>query len=341
MKRSILVGNGFLFHLEHLVSNYEYDSNLVNDIISTRNLFWRFKNLENDLNDILSRNDSIENILSLLNDLFFWYHKLDSFPISQECYNELRDNVKKIIDDNIVPIIQEFERSEKTHTYSKLWSLVKQFKIGESLTNHQDEIGVFTTNYDGYIDQILRKGDFDENDKLKGFVLKDGFAGGDNYHKTLYKPHINHSKIIHHLHSSYKFGWNNGVIIKTPSNQSNTDPLVILSDPNQKLTNIRMNSVLSTYWENFIYWINSSEELVIYGNSLQSDPHIVDVIIRYSTNIKTIYVIEKDLNGFDEVKSRLNEVEDKLIFIESINIGWSDFINIFNNPALLEQSLPF
>lgn len=339
MKRSILVGNGFLFHLEHLVRNYGYDSNLIDEIKDAQNLFGKFIEIENDLKKILQTDNSIENILSRLDDLFYWYHKSVSIPISSDCYNELNQRIKEIIDDKIVPIVRSFENHEKQGTYGKIWKEVEEYSIGESIEKSTDEIGVFTTNYDGYIDQILRKSSPSTDES--GFVFKDGFAGNKSHPLRLFDLNLKSKKIIHHIHSSYKFGWSDGEVIKVRSGEHNSDPHVLFSDSNKKLIHIRMNYVLSTYWENFIYWINSSEELVIYGNSLQSDPHIVDVIIRYSTKIKTIYVIEKDLNGFDKVKSRLKEVENKLSFINSNDIGWSDFIDIFNNPSSLKQSLPF
>lgn len=346
MKRTVIVGNGFIHHLRCLLQSdidnkYQdnvpsYLNKLNNELQEVTRLFNRFNSLEGELRSLLNAQDiSLEEVYQLVDDVVSWYqtrsaHKdLDS--TLAECINQINVIGDRLIREQIVPITEGFEEQEIKGVYKYVTKWLGTDigdAISQKLKKNKDQLGVFTTNYDGFLEQVLRTKDG------RGFLLKDGFAGSPDRPKTLYDDYFSKNKFMGHLHSSYKFGWNGKDWVKYSISREtrNRNPLIVYMNPKQKLDFIRRNEVLRKYWRHFERWIQKSDEVIIYGNSLASDPHIRNAVGNCSKEAK-IYVFDVH---YQAVKRQVeNNLDNQVSCMSTANINLERLSDIFSSPSNL------
>jgi hypothetical protein len=360
MRRVIIVGNGFIYHLNDLIQAEKTKFEKINNLIGRNgakncgqvigelgrvsNLFNHFDKLQSELKNFFSDKVQYEELFEKLDALLDWYRDKNKFKnvIDDKCFDGLEKLVEKIISEKIAPVIKEFEEQELGHAYGDLSRLFNGATVGDRVFSEQqvshDKIGVFTTNYDGFLVQLLRRS-VRENG---GFHFTDGFGGG-RYGKPVvpFEPYFSDSNFIAHLHSSYRIGYKNDELIKTKlkdEGERNTMPILVYMNPGKKLEYIMRHYILRRYWDTFKYWVNDASEIVIYGNSLRSDPHIVDLINRAGKRVKnkpTIYAAGRNPS---DVLARLTfpvGAIPTLRHIDTQTVGLDRLHEIFTTPEAI------
>lgn len=340
MKRKILVGNGFISHLKIMVSEYDYfgfDSELIEDLDNTYTLFDGFVEIERILKEeVFKTNVDNELLYGVIDDFVKWFKSFSNKEDLNPCFEKFYEVGEEVFIKHIFPVFSKFHEYEKLGTYSRLFNSLKSFKIGTSISNYKGKIEVYTTNYDGYLDQILRNGD--DNSENKGFVFKDGF-GYSNDKLVLKKERLSEGKIICHLHSSYKYGMDYDkdlIKINNSNDIQDITPVLVYRSPKSKIKYIRENYILKTYWEIFETKLEEEDELVIYGYSFDSDPHIKESIQRQISENTKIFIINTKV-GFKSVINNISNssLHNKIYCIDSKDINFKNFHNIFTSPSNL------
>lgn len=349
MRRTFIVGNGFVHHLLELVQKdidkvtrpnkpSDFLVTLAKELKEVSLLFSKFEDIEKEFEQILGVKKPSESVLNVIDSIMYWYRNVgikSEYDTLYNCSNQFIQIATRIIEEKIKPIVIQFENQEINGVYGELTKWVGSYKIGDKidsyLTNGGHQIGVFTTNYDGFLEQLTRI----DGSANNGFLLNDGFAGSKTLPKTLYPP-LKQERFLGHLHSSYKFGWNGEDWEKFDTSESNRnpDPLILYMNPTKKLEFIQRNWLLAAYWNHFLDWIKKSDEIVIYGNSLAFDPHIVDAL-KQSNSSCVIYIVDKQ---FDAIKNRLpKKLANREIFhIDTSKLGLAEMSCLFINPKILK-----
>lgn len=355
MRRVIIVGNGFIYHLLDLArvekttaekvigiprrNRVRHCDNLIVELERVSSLFNQFDKLQNELKQFFSDQVKYEELFEKLDALLDWYKDKNKFKnvIDDKCFDGLEKLIEKIIYEKIIPVVKEFEEQELSHAYSSLSRMFNGPTVGDKVYTAQqtssDRIGVFTTNYDGFLVQLLRRSAGDND----GFHFADGFGGGRYSHPIVpFEPYFSDSNFIAPLHSSYRIGYKNDELIKTKLSRSerNTLPILVYMNPVKKLDYIMRHYILRRYWDTFKNWLNEADEVVIYGNSLRSDPHIVNLLNRVSKRAK-IYAAGRSP---DQVLGRLtfNKGENPdLLKIDTSKVGLDRLHELFVNPGAL------
>jgi hypothetical protein len=335
MRRSFIIGNGFISHLAQLVQ--DRNEELYIQLKKVEALFNQFQSLESELRSLLNITASNEIILGITENLVNWYRQINSESglVNNSCFDALADLGKIIIEDKIAPIVKGFEQQQIDGTYGDLTRVLSQFNIGDKVkqgleSDSELKLGLFTTNYDGFLEQMLRTTDG------SGYYFTDGFAGLYPYPLKLYTPYISDKAFLGHLHSSYRYSWCGSTCIKTrdfTEAGANRDPILVYASPSKKKEFIDKNPLLSRYWYEFEKWLNLSDEIVIFGNSMMSDPHILELvvsIVKFKQEIKLIIVAKNECKL--DLYVEIGIPREQLIFIKSEKINLANYHLFFLNP---------
>lgn len=359
MRRVVIVGNGFIHHLKSLVeiqqerhknidnfigrNGVNRCSRIVQELQKVSELFSAFDSLQKELTHFFSDKVKYEELFERLDALIAWYKSKNEFKniIDDKCFNGLEVLIEKIINEKILPIVGEFEEQEIRGVYADLFRLIPGTTIGDRVAEAQkasgDKIGIFTTNYDGYLAQLLRTSSGDSD----GFHFFDGFGGGKYGHFVVpYEPYFSDNNFLASLHSSYRIGYVGEELIKTRPRQGerNKLPILVYMNPQRKLSYIKKHYILRRYWESFENWLKDADEVVVYGNSLRSDPHIVSQLNREvakSGRKLKIYAagrspasVMKQLTFEKGLQPELKEIETKGVNLDNLH-------KLFTSPAEL------
>lgn len=298
MRRVVIVGNGFIYHLRDLAETERQQhlqtplglgqhavqqiQTLIGHLDNVRVLFNQFNDLHTSLQAIFQDANG-EELFAKLDAVLTWFREraLLQSIVEPHCFEALSQTANQVVNEQILPIVRSFEQQERDNAYGSLVHLLNGLTIGNRVYDAQqasgDQIGVFTTNYDGFLVQLLR------TERIHGtFHFSDGFGRPEGGHLVLHEPYISDSNFLAHLHSSYRFGYHDNEIIKTRPRHGTTNqmPILVYMNPTKKLDYIKRHYVLRRYWEEFENWMTQADEVVIYGNSLNSDPHLVRVLNR-------------------------------------------------------------
>lgn len=346
MRRTVIVGNGFIHHLKSIVQleigNYSDDAipghlnTLASELNEVTELFSQFEKLESEFRDLLKvEGRSVESVYQLVDDILTWYQTRSAHgELSsqlEDCLNHINRIGEQLINEKIQPITKGFEDQETKGVYANLTHFTGN-KVGDriqkKLNEKSDKLGVFTTNYDGFLEQVLRTSDSSNF----GFLLKDGFAGSADRPKTLYDDYFCKKRFIGHLHSSYKYGWNgeNWEKHSVRNSGSNRNPLIVYMNPKQKLGFIKRNEILRRYWNHFEFWLKESDEVAIYGNSLSSDPHILNALSKCKSEASFFIA---DSNPAAIEKRLKKESDNHVTSIVTSKIGIDKLADLFINPS--------
>jgi len=199
----------------------------------------------------------------------------------------------------------------------------------------------YTTNYDGILDVLLMRQNSEKRYLEDGFDIfkvgrvqtKDGniwrayeFTGFYKYLticngyksdemeykkiKNACKKILKNRYLIAHLHGSYKFVLTtSGKIYKITKSENNHPtgylPVIIYNSPVLKENIINQFKVLRCYFKAFKFSLRECSKFVIWGNSLKTDPHIVEAICKnFDNKEKPLYII--DINPDPVIKQLQN-----------------------------------
>ncbi|ADC69546.1 hypothetical protein MFS40622_0864 [Methanocaldococcus sp. FS406-22] len=184
------------------------------------------------------------------------------------------------------------------------------------------------------------------DDKRTKFLGKDGFGGVDKNYKY-FNGIFNreNTNMILHIHGSYKFIRLYEKTVKMTQEYARQQyengnfevdfPVIIYNNPKIKQKIIERNDVLSKYFEYFKDSLKHCSKFVIWGNSLRTDPHIVEAICQNFDKGKPLYII--DINPDPVIKQLQNKCKEH---------GYGEFKNIktlkdlgFNEPPKTKEEL--
>jgi hypothetical protein len=350
MNRLFLIGNGFIKHTRNLIINESKESdlidqyNLIHRVASTlndvSNLFNEITELGDSLRIVLNCKIDNETIFEIADNIIALYRIQlgEYYPI--ECYNILAEKGQSILERSILPVVRKFEKIERDGIYGDFLRLISQYQIGDNIKSHYDQcdgnISIFTTNYDGFLEQTLCAS---SGVNGWGFYFKDGFGGFGIYDLTHHEPNFKTKYFLGHIHSSYRYGWHDGKWIKTrlrERKQLNNFPTLVYSMPKEKMNYIYNNPLLLRYWLEFERRLDQCNEIIIFGNSLRSDPHIKIAIKNTFGKFKKYYVIK---NNCDDLSSAEKSFygEENVVIINANNINLTNYHVLFTEPNKLIQ----
>lgn len=352
----VIVGNGFIYHLRDIAlaerERFEQLTTfmgpngvarcnaLIQNLESVSGLFNQFDQLQKELQQVFT-GIKYEELFERLDAVLTWYKERNSFQnlVDPKCFETLSSLVEKAIAEKIIPIVQSFEEQETSGAYGTLSNLFTGETVGDRVFNAQqashDQIGIFTTNYDGFLVQLLRT-----NHGNGGYHFADGFGRPEGNNLVLHEPYISDTNLIAHLHSSYRFGYHDGEIIKTRPRHGVTNqmPILVYMNPNKKIDYIKRHYVLRRYWEEFEKWMSEADEVVIYGNSLSSDPHLVRVINKEGSrgeNRPVIYAASRNPGAVLAKLTLATGAAPALRTIDTSMVGLDRLHELFTSPANL------
>lgn len=337
---SILVGNGFNRLLANMIPSGSISERL-NEIAVLYNRFSElFEEIKNEYG-LKSEEEAIElfyNALTVVNLVI--NNSLTPRESWKVCLDEIKQELDREVMDRIYSVIDEFVSDETTGFYGNLRKTLKMygyFVDREPIKQNKNRLFIFTTNYDGCVDIFFRFND------EKGFQFNDLFNRKACPEYTEDYVCFDDSEtpeppLLFHLHGSYKFfikqqGFRY-VTIKLSDysslNYRNLIPVIIYNAPNMKQELIRKFDVLSTYFAFFKKNLKeNTKRLIIIGQSLLSDPHILDAISRSYPNLDEIVIMDID-DQLEIVKNRIyekviqrfkrNDISDKFRLINTRKI---------------------
>ncbi|WP_421077518.1 hypothetical protein Mjas_07345 [Methanothermococcus sp. Ax23] len=180
----------------------------------------------------------------------------------------------------------------------------------------------YTTNYDGILDIMLMRNNgrylsdgFEAYNKVEiKFDSEDAWNACKFNLSNFLKSHKN-DNIIAHLHGSYKFintkSGKTRKLIKTKDGNHPIGyyPVIVYNSPILKYDLIEQIDVLKWYFLHFRLSLGECSKLVIWGNSLRTDPHIVDAICQNFDKEKPLYII--DINPKSVIERLQNTCKNK------------------------------
>lgn len=293
----ILLGNGFNYSLLDFVTE---NDDLKGEIESIINLWNEFDDLIKNITTKFNLG-SVEEAIGLIYKSFLIL-KLTLKESENLDYDECLPTLKKRYEDaiyqKVLKIIENFVSYEVSGIYRRLLSYLSKdpspielFGLNNSISGiynlvRNNKISIYTTNYDALAEMVFS---INENGMIK---LPDMFKFcGDARYVCFYEDdffdQLDKPKFLH-LHGSYKFFKYYEQEIKIKKEfiksfiQDNKDyliPVLIFNAPSKKEQRIRSFRVLSNYNLSFMENISSSSKLIIWGQSLKSDPYLKQCIV--------------------------------------------------------------
>ncbi|GEM_PF-4505671 len=344
MSSVLLLGNGF----NNSLQNFIEDERLREDIQQVIEL-WHA--LDERLGENFSESD-LERVYEAF-DVLRMLKFFEKNEVYKSCFNELQNAVDSELANTIWDIVEGFVNLETNGFYIRLAdylnrSLFRIFLPFQAVNNNK--VCIYTTNYDG-IAEIVLAYDPNEEDERRRIKLPDMFGwchekyncfSQSNFIRDYEEP-----KLLH-LHGSYKFYYYNRLSIKLKRSYINEfkqfeEPIIILNAPRLKERQIMRYPVLDAYFSSFQFDLKRYNKLVIWGQSLRSDPHILETIKKSLGEKKKEVEKKKDrfefeiviINLEDELENIVRSIKQKLgnglsrkIKFNQISANERTFINL-------------
>lgn len=326
MKVASIIGNGFNFLIEDIIRNWEgplpkYLSNqpnaLADKIHEISKLWEKFDTIFQELRGkVHGVND--EELIRMIYAVIDFLSNVEIFEkvLTKDQIQNIKNAFDFLLIERIKEIASEFKDHQSEQGYKDLKKLFPSF--GESFNTVLDRNGVsnfdfYTTNYDGVLDTLLTK-------NPRGFLAVDGFGNVDGYphHLKLYDDNFNSKIKCLHMHGSYRFEKKYGITMKTKSNAENADPVIVFNNPDQKEELIYRDTVLNEYYYRLSKSMKESKKLIIFGNSMQNEPHLKKKIFNeFNSSMKSIHICSRSP---EMIESKLLTSNTKIVLWSTRNI---------------------
>lgn len=308
-KTILLVGDGF----NRFVAGCCSDSQVARAIKATSDLWGHFQSTLDDLtlgapnlvqDDIAAHRRNTERSAQLLYDMIEFAEGMVALGRSQDlqtamnltCNAVCRNSLDRRMHDTLFKVVREFIQDEANGLYGDLLRVDMAGRDGlqEFMTAKAGDLAVYTTDYDGIGDMVLG---FELGQNGQGhFQLTDGFGflpdGTDGvFFREDPGEWTQQWGIRAHLHGSYKFlaqsVFGHGTLYKKLNRQDfdgfdalsrDGQPVVVFDAPDRKLSRIDRFRVLREYMNSFEWHLGLAQNLVLFGISLENDPHLVQRI---------------------------------------------------------------
>lgn len=308
-KTVLLVGDGF----NRFVAGCCSDSRVAQDINATSSLWGHFQDTLDGLipgapgliqNDIADHRRNTERSAQLLYDMIEFAEGMVALDRSQDlqstmnltCDTVCRHSLDQRMHDTLFKVVREFIQDEANGLYGDLLRVNMAGRDGlqEFMAAQVNDLAVYTTNYDGIGDMVLG---FEPGQNGQGrFSLTDGFGSlPDGTEGVFFREDpgewTQQWGIRAHLHGSYKFlaqpVFGHGTLYKKLNRQDfgsfdalseDGQPVVVFDAPDRKLSRIDRFRVLREYLNSFEWHLGQAQNLVLFGISLENDPHLAQRI---------------------------------------------------------------
>ena len=305
----LLVGDGF----NRFVAGCYPESGVAAAIRATSDLWGHFQDTLLPLvqaapgpvqDDIANHSRNTERSAQLLYDMIEFAEGMVVLNRSKDlqsamnltCGTVCRQSLDRQMKDTMFKVVKEFIQDETDGLYGDLLRVKPPglTDLQNLMASLAGNLAVYTTNYDGIIDMVL--GFEIGQDRLPGFQLNDGFGllpgmNEDVYFKEDLSEWFQKWGIRAHLHGSYKFLAQplpgRGTLYRKLNRQdlSNFDalsqygqPVVVFDAPSRKFSRIDRFRMLRDYLVSFEWHLDHAQNLVLFGISLENDPHLVERI---------------------------------------------------------------
>ena len=315
MKTILIVGNGFNYMINSWIDNLNEDyiknlnigskEDLKSDISKITVLWKKFNDIFQEIKKN-NRNISEEELIRLIYSVIDLFSNLPGLEkiFEPEKIEELKNLFSSFLLDKIREIALEFKQHHESTGYKNLKRVFPTFgkDLNEILKSKDIEyFNIFTTNYDGLLDTLLTNHPF-------GFIFSDGFSHFDEKNLIISSEYIKNDKLICHLHGSYLYKKEFGFTYKMKSNFLNTEPIMVFNNPDQKEEIIKRDNVLSKYYDILIDNLQSADNLVIFGNSMNNEPHLKNLIKKFGNRESlSVYVCSTSPNKIKEQVEKFYE----------------------------------
>jgi len=321
MSRVLLLGNGFNNSLLNFVDDLQLNGYI-------RQVIGLWHALDERLGENFSELD-LEKVYEAF-DVLRMLKFLEKNKVYDSCFSALQNAVDSELANAIWDIVENFVELEINGFYIRLANYLNNELFEEFLPVQlaiDSGICIYTTNYDG-IAEIVLAYDPNEEDERKRIKLPDMFGWCHEkyncFSQSSFVRDYERSKLLH-LHGSYKFYYYDRLSVKLKRDYINEfrdfeEPIIILNAPSLKKRQIMRYPVLDAYFYSFQLDLKRFNSLVIWGQSLRTDPHILEAI-RKSLNDKRKEV-EKEggrfkfeivvINLEDELENIVQLIKQKL-----------------------------
>lgn len=318
-----LLGNGFNF----AVNSFLHDDLLSDEIKKIINLWNTFSELFEDIRQKMGCSNDEEAIqyiysaIDIIKSIKPWA-KMQTKNDFLNCIDLVETFIRDNIDLALYNIILEFIKSECNGTYKKIVSYL--YENDSNIWNILDGTNsvFFTTNYDGIGEMILAYDPHGKPHKIKypDFFLYETCQFTEYKKYVCFDPSMEVSNFFLHLHGSYKFFEYRGQLIKLAHNGCEElltlykkgeikmlqeyAPIIVFNAPSLKRQIITLNAILNFYFQCLKKELGNDSVLIIWGQSLKNDPHLVDIIYK---NFDSLYKIVVILPNPNDVLNILRE----------------------------------
>ena len=281
----ILTGNGFNYMINSFIRNNqgyyseeygvpkEQTSNLADEISEITSLWKEFDKFFKKLIENYPEMTH-EELIRMINSVLEFLNNSEKIreivPDCSDSISKLKTGMEEVIGEKILEICKKFRDFESNRNHSLIKRIFPDFgqKIRGICSEKSDTCLYITTNYDGIKDTLF---------SYEGYI-NDGF-GYDSYRNLVFtEDNFKSNQLLLHVHGSYKFQKGFYETIKLTGTRENKNPLMIFNQPELKEKQIKADNVLNEYFKEFKRRLEQSDRLVIVGNSLINEPHIISAI---------------------------------------------------------------
>jgi len=314
---AFLVGNGFNRLLANVIGDIEVSRRLQEISV----LYNRFSEMFKDIMEKYNLKSQEEAIELFYDALGIIQTTIDGSLTPKEnwrnCLEEMKTELEREITDKIYEVIENFIEDETSGFYGNLTRIIAEhgfYLCTETANKNKNRFLIFTTNYDGCVDIFFQ---FDRS--IKNFSFEDLFRGsgcpGYPGQYVCFDDTVSPSPpLLFHLHGSYKYFqkreiFGRYITIKLSRegyrilNIRELIPVIIYNAPSFKEKLIEKFQLLRIYFRSFKDNLQKTvRKLVVIGQSLISDPHILTVIAESYFGLEEVVIM--DINPFP-VKDRI------------------------------------
>jgi hypothetical protein len=334
MKILLLIGNGFNHLLLNIIKNYplyrlprniKTNQDKIVEVLGQIIYLYYELPLE-ELKRTVKASDWEESLSGFNNYCeFIDKHKLHGDPKPLGMF--MKHKMDELVKSSMRNVASKSNLAERQGAYKDIKRVFPSFGLDFKKLidcNGVTDLSIFTTNYDGILDTLL-------TDQSGNFLFRDSFGFSGTQGVLKFNPYyLNKNRLsIAHLHGSYKFYEVNGETFKLKGTIFNENPIMVLSSPELKENVLIGNNVLSAYYDRFKNNLREYDRIVIFGNSLNSEPHLKKAIKENFNRIGTELVICS--NSPDKVEQQLKGYYDQFIYKFGTNdvMRERDLLNLF------------
>lgn len=337
MATAMVVGNGFNLLLKGIINSSiedhaiwvlkpcpsfvkekekkekEKKEKVVKEIEEISRLWSEYDTIFKMVKDNSNQKLNDEEVIRLIHTSLDVFSVLDIFKkiLTKDQIKEMKSIFEILMWDKIKDVSKKFMNLHEKNFYSEISIMFPNFgkKFDEILSNKKDNpIHIYTTNYDGILDTLLIK------DYRFNFV--DGFGeDGDIDFLSIDAPKINESpKLLAHIHGSYLYEKQNNISKKQRRCTLNNHPIIVFDNPDTKKFIIKNDNILSAYYKQLRDDLSSFDKLIIFGNSMQNEPHLKEIIkAHFDKEGNQLIICSYDEESIEKVKEQLKGSFSQLI----------------------------